>query len=217
MSRIELARSSKGLIQRVEGMLRATLPRQARVTAVEGNSVWVRFLGEEATDPEAKFVSTVAGVPVATMGWVITLGGKKGLFIATGVRSLKPLEDNDLQTATISSSQTFVMTPTVTFDGLTPNKAYTADITVGLVLWTTATSGLNRYTPAARVITASGPEDILGPSGLDAAQSVRRPYLFRMVASVTATEDGTLTFSPAVRWASGTITTRWGQIAVTLH
>ena len=85
MSRRELSRSSKGLWQRIVAYVQSTLPRQARVTRTEGRGVWVKFLGDTSDDPESKFVSTVAGVPIATMGWVFSLGGKKGLFVATGI------------------------------------------------------------------------------------------------------------------------------------
>lgn len=85
MSRRELARGNKGLWQRVEALWRSMLPRQATVTRTSGGAVWVRFIGEGLDSPESKFPSTVAGVPVATMGWVLTLGGKKGLFVATGI------------------------------------------------------------------------------------------------------------------------------------
>lgn len=75
------------LMQRVDAAIAATLPRQAFVTRSEGSHVFVRFAHEGADSPESQFLSTVAGVPPGTMGWVFAIGGKKGLFVAADTKS----------------------------------------------------------------------------------------------------------------------------------
>lgn len=77
-----LERQDKGISQRIADALAERLPRRATVIRPEANGVWVKFGNDEI---ESWFVSTVAGVPAGTRGWVFALGGKKGLFIATGM------------------------------------------------------------------------------------------------------------------------------------
>lgn len=60
-------------------------PRQATVIRSRGKSVYVRFHGEDPTNPEMKFPTLIAGVAPGTTGWMFWLPGGKGIFVPWGV------------------------------------------------------------------------------------------------------------------------------------
>lgn len=207
MSRSDLSRSSKGLWQHVEAYMRSMLPRQARVTRAEGNSVWVKFLGDEASAPESKFVSTVAGVPAATMGWVFTLGGKKGLFIATGMQRRIPKRGEGVGIPggnTVSTAGTYPLNSSlVTWTGLNPNRTYWAEWTV-----TINASGVGANPRGYFGVRAShaGGDSVYEVaeyhSQAPASANSRRIFSYTDARELQPSSEGVISIVPTFRWGT---------------
>lgn len=211
MSRHELARGNKGLWQRIEALVRSTLPRQARVIRTEGSSVWVKFLGDGADDPEAKFPSTVSGVPVATMGWVITLGGKKGLFVVTGIPKVVIGRNYGASDITATTAGTHWNTDvSLTIPDLNPAHEYTVKGDVSI-----RTTGSTRRELALRfqAIGATTESTYVGPYAATVNQEMSSGS---GVILVRPDSNGEIVVSPGFSWASGTVSTNWASITVTI-
>lgn len=211
MSRHELARGNKSLWQRVEALVRSTLPRQARVTRTEGSTVWVRFVDEGSDAPDTKFPSTVAGVPPGTMGWVITLGGRKGLFVATGIPKANTNATGVVQTVIASTSGTYeVMTAVLTFSGLTPGTR--RDVTVSVTQQAQG-GGSGRF--GYRVTTSNG-SSLYRTQAVDTLASTRLPYTFGYSSSEVVGSNGEISIVPTVTWTSGTVNVNAAFITATV-
>ena len=113
-------RSAVGFWQRLESRFAALTPRQAYVTRVEGKTVWARFAGEASTAPASRFPTTVAGVAAGTTGWVVTLGGGKGLFVATGIAAPKTADGGGYDPKVMSTSGAATVGSAATVTGLVP-------------------------------------------------------------------------------------------------
>lgn len=211
MSRHELARGNKSLWQRVEALVRSTLPRQARVTRTEGSTVWVRFVDEGSDAPDTKFPSTVSGVPVATMGWVFTLGGKKGLFVATGIPSPVSMATGVVQTVTASTSGTYeITTGRLVVGGLVPGK--TRDVSV-VVTQQAQGGGSGRF---GYRITSNGETSTYRTQALDTLANTRLPYTFGYSSRETVGDDGEISVVPTITWSSGTVNINAAFITATV-
>lgn len=213
MSRHELARGNKGLWQRIEALVRSTLPRQARVIRTEGSSVWVKFLGDGADDPEAKFPSTVAGVPVATMGWVITLGGRKGLFVVTGVypdhqhSRLMP----DPGSFTLTGGSSTRDGTAYTFTNLKPGHQYY--ISAQAEVRTTGAAERRFFLRAQ----ATGASVVLGPGGATGmASRSNEVETLRCAVTANANSAGEITVVTTVNHTSGTISGNYVMSSYTI-
>lgn len=189
----------KRLMQRVDAGLAAMLPRQAIVTRPDGVGVWARFVGESAGSPESRFPSTVAGAPAGTVGWVFTLGGKKGLFIATAppkTVAAPPIVETG--SVVVNSAGTTTLAES-TLRGLVPGVQYTVIIT-----------GSSRFSPTTLPAQFS-PRAIVGGVA-QYNQYVSRPTGWPAETSIvslnwggvfTAPPNGELTVGWGVTWNAG--------------
>ena len=211
MSRHELARGNKGLWQRIEALVRSTLPRQARVTRTEGSTVWVRFVDEGSDAPDTKFPSTVAGAPIATMGWVLTLGGKKGLFVATGIPKANTNATGVVQTVIANTSGTYeVTTAVLTFSGLIPGT--TRDVTVSVTQQAQG-GGSGRF---GYRVTANNGSTLYRTQAVDTLASTQLPYTFVYSSSEVVGSNGEISIVPTVTWTSGTVNVNAAFITATV-
>ncbi len=190
------------LMQRVESRMDALLPRQATVTRYATTGVWVRFIDEDATQPESWFPSTIAGLPVGSRGWVIRLGGNKGLFIANNLRTLRVDSDSENLNFTVSSAGDYPAPATATLNGYPAGATVTANVTVsGAISITTSSScrfGFQIITGGNVVGTIVGPAITISGNG-------RLPISHKLTSSIVVGADGSVSAVPIIRWSSGTV------------
>lgn len=93
---LDIEQSDKSIYGWIQRAVAGMTPRQATVTRPgESGGVWVRHIGPgQDTAPESWYRSTVNNVPAGTRGWVIPIGGGKGLFIATSLSEFPPSPHN---------------------------------------------------------------------------------------------------------------------------
>ena len=197
--------AGKGLMQRVEAMIRAALPRQAIVTRNDGSGVFVRFVGEDAGNPESRFPSTIAGVPAGTVGWVATLAGGKGLFHATGIQRRMPQRTNGVGIPggnTVSTAGTYLMNNSLlTWTGLIPSRTYWVEwtITVG-----TSGVGTNPRGYFGAQVSHSGGNSTYEPADYHSqapASAINRHVVsYTDARELQPDSDGEIRIVPTFRW-----------------
>lgn len=206
--RIENA--SKGMWQRINEMLAAWVPRQAVVTRSESGGVWVRFAPVDPTSPESWFPSTLANVLAGTSGWVFTLGGKKGLFVATGVRGAVPISNSANQTVTATTTGDYPVTnAALTFSGLVPGTVVTVKAEVTFRVNATTGSASFGFQATSNGATA------LYSGGSIPATAGYTTFVYSAPRTIGA--DGIVSVVPALRWSSGTVTIAGAYITASVH
>lgn len=198
----QLEQQNKSIARRIADVMAGWVPRKATVARPEQNGVWVRFDTEKAAAPESWFVSTVSGVTSGTTGWVITLGGGKGLFVATGIPKPDANSGGAGTQPAISTSGDYPITAAAaTISGLAPGKVRKV---VGTVTFrASGTSG--QASMGMHMVGAA--TTFLGPGTvvISSAAAGLAQYTFTYSDTRTVAPDGTLSVVPCVRWAAGTV------------
>ena len=187
----------KRLMQRIDTAVSEMLPRQARVVRSEKSTVWVRLVGQDASDPNPQFPSSYRNAPAGTMGRVITLGGKKGLFIAAAPpRTVAAPPVFNGPVVTISSAGFHLLAETVV-SGMVPGVEY--------VLIVTGSARTNSSTATAQFsprVTLDGVQQPSQYMNIASGSTWTTPFNFGFTRTAGAT--GSISVGIGVTWNGGT-------------
>lgn len=201
----EFEQADKGIYGWIQKEVAKILPRQALVTRPDGKGVWVRYTPVDATARDMWFPSTVAGLTAGTTGWVIALGGGKGLFVATGIAAPVPFNalvaENRYSTSTIS-----------TFDTAVPVSPSTLMVPPGKyrVKATAIASGV-RTVDTGSIVTRLSFGGVVGPESIrvvDGTTPGENAQVARFDADVDTDANGIITVEFHVRGNGTAATTR---------
>jgi hypothetical protein len=192
---------------RIESRIGDILPRQAVVVEESPNGgALVRFATEDVAAESTWYPSTVAGCPIGTTGWVIVIGGGKGLFVATGIPA--PVTGSSSVTSTVTPNAAagggatgdWEVGSGVTISGLVPGeRGFMISVTF-IASPTAANNG--RY---GFVRTSNGASTFVAPSAIAPASGTTDYVTFTYNGKLTIGSDGELKVVPAMRWSSGTM------------
>lgn len=195
----------------IKAELAKSLPRQAIVTRPDGNGVWCRTTPVASGDEPSWYPSTVAGVPAGTSGWVITIGGGKGLFVATNI--FQPVTKWIRGSGTTSGNTAGTYphaTAALTFSGLNPARSYHVSAAVGIQSTGTTIRGLRP------VFQAIGATTVNSDAMAQAAELNNQVLFDTSEADLYPTAGGVITVRPAFTWTSGTISANAMSITATI-
>ena len=217
---MDIFNAFKGIEGDIQRAVDGTMPRQAVVTRADGNTVWVRYAPVDPGTPEMQFPSTVAGLPAGATGWVYSLAGGKGLFVASDV--MRPITKNSLASAgrngiSTAGDYTIPATPTtanslILFTGLVPGRFYRLSWQCTYSAWI---SGTTNARWAVRIIHGGGTW-WNGYNGFMTLLNQQFAYHWNHSAVVSADSAGEISICPAVRWDAGQINVTWETITATL-
>lgn len=202
----------KGIEDDISEAVEGAMPRQAVVTRPGNPSgVWVRFAPVNSTAPEMWFPSTVCGVPAGTRGWVISLAGGKGLFVATNIAIPIPFSARGpaISNTTNISSLNWVPGESITV------PAGTYQVTAAATIPTRKSSSGGAIWAAIRIGGAESEEEGAGLSGTGISPGEWFPIGLSMSGSTFTTVTGDVLIEFGFRGATTAGTTSIAHATMT--